>query len=76
MKVLWVSRHYPLLAQLKELQRIYGADIEIVQMRGHVPNAEAIVQKAKEVGAEVHHFQDHMPYVRLQRRKIYPEVSA
>jgi len=53
MRVLWVSRHYPLLAQIRELQKIYGADIEIVQMRGYIPNAEAIVQKAKEVGAEV-----------------------
>jgi hypothetical protein len=53
MRVLWVSRHYPLLAQIRELQRIYGADIEIVQMRGYIPNAEAIVQRAKEVGAEV-----------------------
>jgi hypothetical protein len=53
MKVLWVSRHYPLPAQLAELQRIYGADVEIVQMQGVIPNAEAVVQKAKEVGAEV-----------------------
>jgi hypothetical protein len=53
MRVLWVSRHYPLPAQLAELQRIYGADVEIVQMQGVIPNAEAVVQKAKEVGAEV-----------------------
>jgi hypothetical protein len=53
MRVLWVSRHYPLPAQIRELQRIYGADVEIVQMQGVIPNAEAIIQKAKEVGAEV-----------------------
>jgi hypothetical protein len=53
MRVLWVSRHYPLPAQIRELQRIYGADVEIVQMQGIIPNAETIVQKAKEVGAEV-----------------------
>jgi 16S rRNA U1498 N3-methylase RsmE len=53
MRVLWVSRHYPLPAQIRELQRIYGADVEIVQMQGNIPNAEVIVQKAKEVGAKV-----------------------
>jgi hypothetical protein len=53
MRVLWVSRHYPLPAQIRELQKVYGADVEVVQMQGTIPNAETIVQKAKEVGAEV-----------------------
>ena len=50
--VLWVSRHPPLLQQIIELEKKLGG-IRIVQLSGLVPNAEYVVQKAREYNASV-----------------------
>lgn len=47
--VLWVSRHRPLPSQLDALREKLG-DFTIVQIE-HVPNAEFVIEKAKELGA-------------------------
>lgn len=49
--VLWVSRHPPLRGQVAELERKLGK-IKFVQLEGTVPNADFVINKAKEVGAK------------------------
>ena len=49
--VLWVSRHPPLPAQLEELERKLGG-VVVYQLSGTIPNAEYVVEKAKELNAK------------------------
>jgi len=49
--VLWVSRHPPIPIQIKTLEEKLGA-IKVIQLSGFIPNAEFVVEKAKEVGAK------------------------
>ena len=51
-KVLWVSRHRPLLAQVKMLEEKLGG-IEIWQLTGIIPSAEFVAEKAIELGAKI-----------------------
>lgn len=50
--VLWVSRHSPLKAQIQQLKTKLGA-VRIVQVRGIVPNAETVIEIAKQYGASI-----------------------
>jgi len=51
-RVLWVSRHPPLPAQLRELERVYGRiDIKIASKS--FPAADDVVKAAREWGADV-----------------------
>ncbi|MEM1522403.1 MAG: hypothetical protein QXU69_05220 [Thermofilaceae archaeon] len=52
MKVLWVSRHPPLPAQILELKRKFG-DVEIHHFSGRVPDADFVARLAEEVGAQI-----------------------
>lgn len=49
--VLWVSKHVPLPAQVGILKSKLG-NVRVVQMGGIIPNAEAIIKRAKSVGAK------------------------
>lgn len=49
--VLWVSRHYPLKAQLSSLRMKLGR-IKVVQVSGVVPNAEYVIEVARRYGAK------------------------
>jgi hypothetical protein len=51
-RVLWVSRHRPLPAQILELERRYGP-IEIFKTVCKIPNARFVADLAAEVGARV-----------------------
>jgi hypothetical protein len=51
-KVLWVSRHRPLLAQLRELRRIFK-NVELIVYEGTVPSAEHVISEAKRHNAKV-----------------------
>ncbi|MEM3943755.1 MAG: hypothetical protein QXJ59_06695 [Thermofilaceae archaeon] len=51
-KILWVSRHPPLPAQILELKRKFG-DVEVVHFSGRVPDADFVVHLAEEVGAQI-----------------------
>jgi len=51
-RVLWVSRHKPLRAQLRELRRLFG-DIELIIHESTVPNAEHVISEAKRHNAKV-----------------------
>lgn len=44
MKVLWVSRHEPLESQLKELQRLFGADVQVDRHTKAYANAAEVVR--------------------------------
>lgn len=50
-KVLWVSRHAPLPCQLSLLRERLG-DVEVIRFEGHIPNAEFVIELAKQVGAK------------------------
>lgn len=50
--VLWVSRHEPLPAQIRELKLKLGGKVKIKKLEGTVPNAEFVVKLAKEVKAK------------------------
>jgi hypothetical protein len=50
--VLWVSRHPPLPAQIAELERRFSG-IVVYQMSGVIPSAEAVVEAAKKLNANV-----------------------
>jgi len=50
--VLWVSRHEPLPAQLRVLKERLGDDCRVVVLSGAIPNAEFVMEKAREVGAK------------------------
>ena len=50
-RVLWVSRHDPLPAQLEALRRKLGR-VLVIEHRRAVPNAEYVVKMVKEVGAK------------------------
>jgi hypothetical protein len=50
--VLWVSRHPPLPAQIRELEGKLGG-VVIYQLSGVVPNAEAVIEHAKKVNASI-----------------------
>jgi len=49
-RVLWVSRHEPVPAQLDVLRQKLG-DVLVVKLQQAVPNAEYVLKVAKEVGA-------------------------
>ena len=53
MKVLWLSRHYPLPAQERELKRIYGPDTQIIVHPQPIPTAEHAIQLARSLQCEV-----------------------
>ncbi len=48
--VLWVSRHRPLPAQVKELRRKLGK-VRVVMLSGIIPNAEFVADIATKFGA-------------------------
>ena len=50
--ILWVSRHSPLIAQIKALEAKFGA-IEIHQLIGTIPSAEYVIRQAQHIGARV-----------------------
>ena len=50
--VLWVSRHPPIYAQLIGLEANLGC-INVFQLAGTIPSAEFVLEKAKEINAEV-----------------------
>jgi hypothetical protein len=50
--VLWVSRHMPLPAQIMELERKLNS-IVVYQLKGTVPNAEVVVEVAKQLNASI-----------------------
>lgn len=50
--VLWVSRHPPIYVQRVELENKLGC-INLFQLSGTVPNAEFVMEKAREINAEV-----------------------
>jgi len=49
-KVLWVSRHEPLPAQIEELRRKLG-DVEIVRINRSISGVEEVVEIARKEGA-------------------------
>lgn len=49
--VLWVSRHPPLPAQVKELEGKLGP-VAVYQLSGMIPNAEYVAEKVAETSAE------------------------
>lgn len=51
-KVLWVSRHRPLEAQISELQEKLGDDVEIEILSGNIASVEEVVRVAREIGAK------------------------
>jgi len=51
-KILWLSRHEPLPAQIKYLKEKLG-DIEIEKEQGIVRDAEHVMEIIKETGAEI-----------------------
>lgn len=52
MKIAWVSRHPPLTAQLRELNRIYGP-VKVVEISKTFADAREIIRKVSSIGAEV-----------------------
>jgi hypothetical protein len=50
--VLWVSRHPPLQAQIRELESRFGG-VAVYQMSGVIPNAEVVAETAKKINANV-----------------------
>jgi len=50
MKILWLSRHLPLEAQVRELRRRFGEETVIVQDEKPFSSAEEIVQRMKDGG--------------------------
>lgn len=51
-KIYWVSRHEPLPAQRRELEKVFGPGVEIVADPRPFSSAEEIVSRFREVGAE------------------------
>ena len=51
-RILWVSRHKPLNAQVKELKRLFG-DIELIIYEGTVVSAQSVIDEAKRHNAKV-----------------------
>jgi hypothetical protein len=49
-RVLWVSRHEPVPIQLEVLRRKLGS-VRVVRIQRAVPNAEYVIERAKEIGA-------------------------
>jgi hypothetical protein len=50
-RILWVSRHPPLLKQLRELERIYGP-FELVQYAGMVRDAKEVLELVRRYKAD------------------------
>ena len=46
-RILWLSRHFPLPSQIKELKRIFGEDVEVVVDPNPFSDAEDIVNRFK-----------------------------
>ncbi|MBP3284383.1 MAG: hypothetical protein J6M02_02655 [Clostridia bacterium] len=46
MKIFWFSRHTMTPAQLADLKRIYGADLEVAQASASVSSAKEVVELA------------------------------
>jgi len=53
MRILRLTRHKALPEQMAELARIFGADIEIVEISETVPNATRVVEIVTEHSADV-----------------------
>ncbi|MDP2642098.1 MAG: hypothetical protein Q8P21_02310 [bacterium] len=53
MKVLRLTRHAIVPEQLTELHRIYGSNVEIVEVSETVPNAMRVVELVQEHSADV-----------------------
>ena len=47
MKILWMSRHKPVLSQIKELQKLFGTDVVVEQDPRPFDSAEQIVKRYK-----------------------------
>jgi len=52
LKVLWLCRHYPKRKQIHELKRIFGEDVEIVQVVEKVSGAGRILELMKEYNCD------------------------
>jgi len=52
MKVAWVSRHKPLPAQIEELKRKFGENIEIVQINKTFRDVREVYYDIKSTGAQ------------------------
>jgi len=52
MKIYWVSRHDPLPAQRRELERLFGPGVEVQQDPRPFSNAEDIAARVKAAGAD------------------------
>ena len=50
-RVLWVSRHPPLPKQIEALESKLG-EIDIIQLKGVIPNAEYVINEANRYGAK------------------------
>lgn len=51
-KIYWLSRHDPLPSQIRELQRLYGDDVEIVVDPNPFSNADDIITRFRDSGAD------------------------
>lgn len=51
-KVIWFSRHDPLPSQVKELRRLFGQDVEIIQDPKPFSSAEDIVARFRAAGGD------------------------
>lgn len=53
MKILRLTRHVATTEQIEDLRRIYGGDIEVVEVSETVPNADRVAALAFEHRADV-----------------------
>jgi len=51
--VAWVSRHSPLPAQVEELERLLGPDVEVVQVNKTYRDAKEVFEDIQRTGASV-----------------------
>ncbi|MCS7243107.1 hypothetical protein [Candidatus Caldatribacterium sp.] len=52
MRILWLSRHEPLPVQVEALKKAFGEDIEIVHDPERIQDADDVVSRKEQVGAE------------------------
>lgn len=53
MKILRLTRHAAVPQQVVDLQRIYGTDVEIIEVSETVPHAARVIELAQEHSADV-----------------------
>ncbi|RLF98636.1 hypothetical protein DRN58_06555 [Thermococci archaeon] len=53
MKIAWVSRHDPLPAQVKELKRLFGENVVIVQYKRTFRDAKEIIEELKKFDLKI-----------------------